>query len=52
MFTWPNNCENLSLEDSLSDSSERLLPRGNGRARGFRRFATTIKVIRTSKDYY
>ena len=43
--------EDLSLEDSLGDRSERLLPRGKGGARTYRSFCNKDQVVGTSKDY-
>ena len=46
MFSLVDKAEDFSLEDSLSDRSERLLPRGEGGARIYRGFC---KIVRKSK---
>ena len=43
--------EDSSLQDSFSDSSEGVFPRGPERARLYRNFCNKEQVVQASKDY-
>ena len=51
MFYMVDKTEDLSPGCSLSDSSERLLWRGEGEVRIYRSFCNKDEIVKTSKDY-
>lgn len=52
MFYSVDKTENLSLEHSISASSERLIQRGKWGAMVYRSFYRKGDIVKTSKDYY
>ena len=52
MFYSVEKTEDLSLEHSISDSSEWLIQRGKWGARVYTSFYIKDKIVKTSKDHY